>query len=364
MHDGPVVFAAVVEIGEDEADGADIDVAVVVPPHQAVDGADIGAGAAADAAQGLGKHGVPGQGQAAVVQEDDVHFLGAAGGGAALVGPGDPGDVRSNSLAGSPARQNLQNAERRVQIGHQLVHPHQGHVDPGQGSGEAGIAFVADNAQGAGLGDGEVGPGDAHVGGEESLAQLPAGHLHQVGDVGFLGFAGHLGEQVGHLLAGQVNGGHDHVGRPFVAQLDDPLPQVRFHHLQALGLQVVVQEGLLRGHGLGLDDLFDPMAPGNAGDDLVGLGGGGGQVHLDPGGFSLGLESLVQLLQAGQGLGFPPGDFPAQALHVHPLEDAALGFLVRRGKGPHGGAQEFVVQGLFQALLVVLEVLGRVDHDS
>ncbi len=77
--------------------------------------------------------------------------------------------------------------------------------------------------------------------------------------------------------------------------------------------QVVVEEGLLRGHGLGFDDLLDPVVPGDGGDDLVGLPGGGGQMHLDPGGFGLGLEGLIQLFQVGQGLIFALGDLPAQA---------------------------------------------------
>jgi hypothetical protein len=364
LDDGPVVLAAMVKVGEDEADGPDIDVAVVVAAHQAVDGADVGAGAAAHTAQGLGKDRVPGERQAAVIQKDDVHLFLAAGGGTALVGPGDPGDVRGDDLAGGPGRQNLQDAQGGVKIGQQFVHPHQGHVDAGQGGGEAGVAFVADDAQGAGRGDGEVGPRDPHVRGEKGFAQLPAGHLHQVADVSLLRLAGHLGKKLGDLLAGEVDGGHDHVGGAFVAQLDDPLPQVRFHHLQALGLQVVVQKGLLRSHGLGFDDLFDLAVPGDGGDDFVGLPGGGGQVHPGAGGFGLGLKSLIELFQAGQGLILAPGDLPAQALHVHPLIEAALGFFVGAGEIAHGGAQKFIIQGLFEALFVFFEIVGRVNHDS
>ena len=149
-----------------------------------------------------------------------------------------------------------------------------------------------------------------------------------------------------------------------MAQLDDPLPQVRFHHLETFGLQVIVQEGLFRGHGLGFDDLLDPVVPGDGGDDLVGLPGGGGQVHLDPGGFGLGLKGLVELFQAGQGLILALGDLPAQGLDVHALENPGLGFFISRGERAHGGAQKFVIQGLPQALFIFLEILGRVDHDS
>ena len=235
-------------------------------------------------------------------------------------------------------------------------------MDPGQGGGQAGIAFVADDAQGAGRGDGEVGPADAHVGREEMLAQLFTGYLDQLADVGLLLFPGHLGEQVRHLLAGEMDGGHDHMGRPFVAQLDDPFAQVRLHHLKSGFFQVVVEEGLLRGHGLGFEDFLDAIVPGDAGDDLVGLQGGGGQVDLDPGGLGLGLEGRIQLFQVRQGGIFAGGDLPGQGRDVHPGEEAALGLLVGGGEGAHGGAQKLVTQGLLQALLIFLEVLGGVDH--
>jgi hypothetical protein len=52
------------------------------------------------------------------------------------------------------------------------------------------------------------------------------------------------------------------------------------------------------------------MAPSSptSGDDLVGLPGGGGQVHRDSGGFGLGFKGLVKLFQAGQALILAPGE--------------------------------------------------------
>ena len=166
-----------VEIGQDEPDGPDVDMAVVVAAHQPVDRADIGAGAAADAAQRLGEHRVLGQGQAAVVQEDDVHFLSAVGAGLHSRGAGDPGDVGGDGLAGGVARQDLEDAQGRFEIRDQLVQAHQGHVHARQGRHQAAVALVGDKADGAGLGDGEIGAGDAHVGLEKCLAQLAPGHL-------------------------------------------------------------------------------------------------------------------------------------------------------------------------------------------
>jgi len=153
----------VVKIGKDEADGPDIYVPVIVAAHERVNGADIGAGTATHAAQGLGEDRVPGQGQAAVVQEDHVHFLLSPWGGGAFRGAGDPGHVRGDHLAGGAGRQDLEDRKRRVEIRNQLVQPHQGHVHPGQGGDQASVAFVADDPQGAAGGDGEIGPADAHV---------------------------------------------------------------------------------------------------------------------------------------------------------------------------------------------------------
>src|SRR5208337_1902478 len=183
LHDGPVVLAAVVKIGENQADGADIDMAVIVAAHQRIDGTDIGAGAAADAAQDLGKDRIPGQGQAAVVQEDHVHLLAAPRAGAALGEPGDPGDIGGDQLAGGVLGQNLQDAQGRGQVRHQFIQAHQGYMDGWQGGGEAGVTLIGNDSQGAAGGNGEVGAADAHVGGQELLAQLPPGHLYQLADV-------------------------------------------------------------------------------------------------------------------------------------------------------------------------------------
>ena len=95
-----------------------VHVAVVVPPHQAVNGTDVGAGAAADAAQDLGKDRVFRQRQAAVVQKDDVQVFEARRRGLALRGPGDPGDIGGDDLAGGVLGQNLENPERTGQVRH------------------------------------------------------------------------------------------------------------------------------------------------------------------------------------------------------------------------------------------------------
>jgi len=92
-----------------------------------------------------------------------------------------------------------------------------------------------------------------------------------------------------------MNRGQDHVGWSFPTELDDPFPQVGLHHFQAFLFQVVVKEGLLRSHGLGFDNLPDAVVFGNGRDDLVGVLGGAGQVHLDARRLGLGLEGCEEL---------------------------------------------------------------------
>ena len=88
---------------------------------------------------------------------------------------------------------------------------------------------------------------------------------------------------------------------PSWRKLDDPFAQVGFGHHEAFFFQVVVEEGFFRGHRLAFDDFLDPVGPGNIGNDGVGLKGGVGNVHLDPGGFGAGFESGEELLEIGDG---------------------------------------------------------------
>src|SRR3989339_279959 len=69
---GPGIVLSMVKIGQDQADGPDIDMAQGMAPDLPVHRADIGAGPAADAAQGLGKDRIPGQFQSTVIQEHDM----------------------------------------------------------------------------------------------------------------------------------------------------------------------------------------------------------------------------------------------------------------------------------------------------
>ena len=288
-----VLVLAVHEIGQHQADGPDVDVAVLVSPHQPVNGAHIGAGPAADAAQGLGEDGVLRQGPAAVVQEDDVGDLAIAVVGQALRVAGDPGDVGGDGLPRGVAGQPPQDGQGLVHSGDELVQAGYGHVHPGEGGNQARIALVAHDAQGAGLGQGEVGSGDTHVRVGKALPELATGHLDQVFDVIVLFPLGNLCEEAADLVPGEMDRGHDHVTGALPAELDDPLPEVRLHNLQADAFQMLVEVDLLGGHGLGLDHALAVVLRGDSLHKVVGLAGGAGQ--MDP--HALGFSDLAELLE-------------------------------------------------------------------
>ena len=212
LAEKPRLVVSVEEVGQNKADGADIDVAHLVAAHQTEDRADVGTRAAAHAAENLREERIFGNGAAAVVQEDDMHDLAVIRIGAALTRAVHEGDIRGDALARGVTGQNLKHGHHGFKVGDQLVEAGQDHVHAGQRGNHTGVAFVGDRNRGAVFGDGEVTAADAHVAGDEFAAQLHAGHLDQTLDIlALLLHAGGLGEFIGHLVAGEVNGRHDHV---------------------------------------------------------------------------------------------------------------------------------------------------------
>ena len=132
------------EGGQDDADGADIDVAEDMAADGLIDRADVGAGAATDTAQGVRQCGRFGQGAAAVVEQHDVQLLLFAGAGDRAA---NPGDVRGQRLAGGVLRQHADDLGRIFQGRHQFLDTDQGDMDLRQGRGEPGVAFVGDQAR-------------------------------------------------------------------------------------------------------------------------------------------------------------------------------------------------------------------------
>ena len=347
-----VCLQAVKEVGQNQTDGSDIDVPVLVSADQAVDGADIGAGPAAHAAQGLGKDRILGQSPAAVVQKDHVHLLVSSRSGGAFDRSADPGHVGGDGLAGGVSGKPVQDGQGVVQTGQELVHTEKGYMHPGQGGHQTSVSFIGDQTQGAAFGYGEVGPAHAHVRVHKALPELPAGYFDQTFNVGALLFVRDPGEQVADLLPGEMDGRHDHVGRAFVPELDNPFPEIGLGHGQSVLLQGVVEQCFFRGHGLGLDDVLALGLLGNAGNDLVGLPVVGRQVDVHTGSFGLGLELLKEFVHVLHGPVFTPGNIRDQGGNVHLAEGLGPASGIVPGEVVQGLALKVLLQGVFKFLAV------------
>ncbi len=271
--------------GEDGADAAGVDLAEDVSADQAKHRADVQARGATNALQRLLELRVVRHLGAAVVHQDDVQLLGRA------VGVGhraaDDGDVAGEQLRRGAARQRGQDRNDVGELGHQLLDADDGDVNLGQRRDQARIAFVGDDDEAAGFGDGDVGAGDAHLGVEELGAQLAARELHQLGDVGRLALFDLVAEDVGDFFLGHVDGGHDHVRRRLSGQLNDPLAQVGFADFDAGFFQMRVEVNFLRRHRLRFDDVLTPFCLRQIEDVVADLGGIVGAKNFGAAGFGV-----------------------------------------------------------------------------
>ena len=151
---------------------------------------------------------------------------------------------------GAPAK-GLQLQEAILDRGDDLFNAHHGYIDAGHAADHAPVAFIGDNADGAGFGDGEVAATDAHLRGEELLAQSGTrqrGHLRRFTRGGHVQL---VLEDFGDILQPFVDDRGDDVAGRLIGQLDDILAQVRFDYAQADLFQGVVEVNLLGGHGFG-----------------------------------------------------------------------------------------------------------------
>jgi len=163
-------------------------------------------------------------------------------------------------LTGGVARQDLEDPEGISEARHQFVDAQQGDMDPRQGGDQPGVALIGDQADGAGLGNREIGAGDAHVGLGELAAQFPPCDLDQFFDIRFLVGPGDVGKEVAYLIAGEMDRRHDHVRWSFMAELDDPLAEIGLGHFEPMVFEGMVEQRLLGGHRLRLDDFFEPVS--------------------------------------------------------------------------------------------------------
>ena len=220
---------------------------------------------------------------------------------------------------------------------------------------EASVALVRDDRERTRLRDEEVRAGNAHVGGVELRTQLRARGLHEFLHVFVvLRAPRRLLELVRHLSAREMDRGHHHVRRTLMAQLHDPLAEVRLVHLQPRRLEVRVEADLLGGHGLRFDDLADVVLLGDGGDDLAGLRGVLRAVYHGAALLRLRAEFLVKLLHAPRRVVLHIRDALDERALVHLREHPVASRAVFDRELVQRTAEKSVLQRLFDLACVAL----------
>jgi len=217
----------------------------------------------------------------------------------------DEGRVHRDVLGSAGAREQPDLCRGVFPGRDQLLPAGQDNVHRGKRGCQTPIALVRDQHDRAGLGDQRVGAGHPDLGlGEHSPQLLPsnAGHL---ADVFPRHRSTHVGlEQPAHLLPALVDGGHHHVGRRLVCKLDDPLAQIRLDRVHAGRLKRLVEEDLLRHHGLALGEERGAPSPAKLDDVAHGIVGGCRLVHGRPRRLGRRLEARELLCAVAEGLPF------------------------------------------------------------
>ena len=344
------IVEAVEKRGEDNADRADVNVAEDMTAHGLVDRADVGAGSAFDATQGVAAVRRLGQGGAAVVEQDDMQFLAFVTTGHC---PADPGDVGGDQLPGGVLRQHIDDPVGIGERRHQFFHAHQGDMNFRQGRGQTGVALVGHQGKAAGFSDRNIGPGDPHVGIQVALAQLFACEPYQVQDLGRLFFTGDLAEQFGDFFLEHMNRRHHHMARSFPGQLDDPFAQVGLEGFNAGVLESMVEMGLLARHALAFDHGFDAALLGQVADVRVGLCSGPGNIDFCSGCLGVGDELITITGQVVTHLVLHLTNRSAQCLKILAGKGRLAGNNVSIGEAMQGILQARFRNGLADPVIVM-----------
>ena len=240
------MLRSVVKRRVDQPNRARIDVPEGVPADHLIRRADIGASAAANAAQRLGDLRIRRHLAPPVVEQDDVHLL-------ARLRARNAGRVRAQLLRRRRARQQLQ-LPLRVRPGRdQLFDPRSHKVDARQRGRQPRVALVGHQHHAARLRDQRVRAGQSRPGAEKVIAQTAPRARHHRRNVVRIKLAPQLlAQQRRDPLAPLVNRRHHQVTRTLPRQLQQPLPQIRLNRPNALRFELVIELDLLRDHRLAL----------------------------------------------------------------------------------------------------------------
>ncbi len=272
------LLVALEERGDDRSYGPGVGRAVGVAAGLAVDRADVQAGAAADAVEGLLELRAQ-EVRAAVVQQDQVKLLSPVE-LALSARAGHEVGVDRELLARPAPRQEASKHGEVLEARDELLYPHHHHVDRRDARHEPPVPLVRDRNDRTGFGDAEVRPRDANIRREELLAQASAGEAREDLRVRRQILPRDLREDLRDPLLVHVQDGPDDVRRRVAGELGDPLSEVRLHDLEVqIGvalLQAAVELYLLGRHALRLGDDLRPASPGeitDVPDDVLAVGG-------------------------------------------------------------------------------------------
>ena len=122
--------------------------------------------------------------------------------------------------------------------------------------------------------------------------------------------------------------------------------------VEPLGFEIVIQEGFLGGHRLGLDDLFHIVVAGDAGDDRIGFAGCFGQMDVNARFGGIFFEFLEKRIHPRQCGILGGGNLCYQALHVHVGKGVGPAGTVSDRELVHSTAQERVLKSVIDFFLV------------
>ena len=303
---------------QDRADGPGVDRAIGMASGAAVDGADIEAGAAADAGEGLPSDRIREDARAAVVEQHEVEGLRPVVGANSRPERG----VRVHALARRRAGQQLQEDLEVLEARQHLLDAHDGDQDAGKGRAHAPVALRLDDRDGAGLGDREVRARDGDLRAQEALAQVHASGLRERGRlVREAGHAERAAEEIADLRAVLVDRGDDDVRGSVPGELHDQLGEIGLERLHACATERLVEPDLVGRHRLDLDDLLDALREHEPGHDLGRLRRVARPVHDTAGARDARLELLEVVVQMPEGAALDRLAGEAQLLPVGQLGD-------------------------------------------
>ena len=150
--------------------------------------------------------------------------------------------------------------------------------------GEIAVSLIGDDHRGSGLGDQQVGAGDADIGGDELLAQHGARFGHEVRHRAERAIrreaAMDADEILGDLFLVEVDHRRDDVARRLAPDLDDVLAEIGLRHLDAGGFEMGVEADLFRHHGFALGDEARAGLLADLQDNVARVGGARRVMHL------------------------------------------------------------------------------------